>query len=159
MLSFCLIYCHFQSSVAYKSVAYENEACKSFSYRNFSFSAVDKKEIVCQINKLKSQKPVHKILTYLFEYGKKMVIFLLSTSTYLFNQATEISKFPSLLKLTNITRLFKNVSKNQKENYRAANILPILYKIFEKILSKQLSSYFENVLSEFQCSFRDLVVR
>ena len=87
-----------------------------------------------------------------------MVIFLLSTSTYLFNQATEISKFPSLLKLTNITRLFKNVSKNQKENHRAANILPILYKIFEKILSKQLSSYFENVLSEFQCSFRDLVV-
>ena len=50
--------------------------------------------------------------------------------------------------------VFKKGSRNQKENYRPLSILPIISKIFEKILSKQLYIYFENILSKFQCGFR-----
>ena len=59
-----------------------------------------------------------------------------------------------MLKQVNITPVFKKGSRNEKKNYRPASILPILYKIFEKILSKQFYIYFENILSKFQCGFR-----
>ena len=49
------------------------------------------------------------------------------------------------LKLPNITTIFKKRSKNQKENYRPVSILPTISKIFENILNKQLSIYFENI--------------
>ena len=59
-----------------------------------------------------------------------------------------------MFKQANITPVFKKGSKNQKENYRPVSILPIISRIFENILSKQLYIYFENILSEFQCGFR-----
>ena len=49
------------------------------------------------------------------------------------------------LKLPNITTIFKKRSKNQKENYRPVSILPTISKIFENILNKQSSIYFENI--------------
>ena len=63
-------------------------------------------------------------------------------------------QFSSSLKQANITPVFKKGSRNQKENYRPVSILPIISKIFEKILSKQLYIYFQNILSKFQCGFR-----
>ena len=48
----------------------------------------------------------------------------------------------------------KKVNNNQKEKYRALNILPMLSKIFEKNLNRQLSSYFKNIFAKFQCHFR-----
>lgn len=41
--------------------------------------------------------------------------------------------------------VFKKRSKNQKANYRSVSILPTISKIFENILNKQLSIYFENI--------------
>ena len=58
------------------------------------------------------------------------------------------------LKPANIMPVFKKGSKNQKENYKPVSILPIISIIFQKVLSKQLYIYFENILSKFQCSFR-----
>ena len=71
-----------------------------------------------------------------------------------FIEATESLKFPSLFKQANIMPVFKKGSRNQKGNYRPVSILPIISRIFENILSKQLYIYFENILSEFQCGFR-----
>ena len=58
------------------------------------------------------------------------------------------------MKQANITPVFKRGSGNQKGNYKPVSILPMIYKIFEKILSKQLHIYFENMLSNFQCGCR-----
>ena len=41
-----------------------------------------------------------------------------------------------------------------KNNYRRVSILPILSKLFERLISKQLSECFESILSKFQCDFR-----
>ena len=71
-----------------------------------------------------------------------------------FNESINSSKFPLSFKLTNITPVFKNESRNHKNNYRPVSILPLITKVFEKIMNKQLSIYFEEIFSKFQCGFR-----
>jgi hypothetical protein len=41
-----------------------------------------------------------------------------------------------------------------KSNYRPVSILPIPSKIFEKVLSEQLSKYFDKIFNNFLCAFR-----
>ena len=53
-----------------------------------------------------------------------------------------------------MTPIFKQDSRNQKENYRPISIPPIISKIFEKLICRQLSNHFDNILSKFQCGFR-----
>ena len=52
-----------------------------------------------------------------------------------FNESINSSKFPFLFKLANITPVFKNESRNHKNNYRPVRILPLISKVFEKIIS------------------------
>ena len=41
-----------------------------------------------------------------------------------------------------------------KSNYRPVSLLPIPSKIFEKVLSSQLSVYFDKIFDDFLCAFR-----
>ena len=41
-----------------------------------------------------------------------------------------------------------------KDNYKPISILPIVSKIFEKLICRQLSNYFNSIFSKFQCGFR-----
>ena len=70
------------------------------------------------------------------------------------NEAICASKFPASFKFANITPVFKQGSRNQKENYRSIRISSIISKIFEKLICRQLSNHFDNILSKFQCGFR-----
>ena len=67
------------------------------------------------------------------------------------NEAISSSKFPSSLTCANITPAFKKCCRNLKKNYRSVSILPVLSKIFEKLMSKQLATSFQSILSKFQC--------
>ena len=73
---------------------------------------------------------------------------------FYFNKASENDKFPNCLKLANITPVFKYGPRTSKNNYRPVSILPVFSKIFERFLSRQLSEFFDNILSIFQCGFR-----
>ena len=71
-----------------------------------------------------------------------------------FNEAICASKNPAFFKFANVTTVFKQGSRNQKDNYRPISILPIISKIFEKLICRQLSNHFDKILSKFQCGFR-----
>ena len=58
------------------------------------------------------------------------------------------------MKLANFTPVFKKGARASKNNYRPVSILSILSKLFERLISKQLSELFENILSKLQCGFR-----
>ena len=58
------------------------------------------------------------------------------------------------MKLADITPIFKKGSKTLKSNYRPLSILPNLSKLFERPLFHQISKYFENLPSPYQCGFR-----
>ena len=64
-----------------------------------------------------------------------------------------MSTFPEILKHADINPLYKKVKKYIKGNYRPVSILPNL-KIFEKCMLEQMSKFFENLFSKYQCGFR-----
>ena len=53
-----------------------------------------------------------------------------------FNESIKKSTFPSILENANITPVFKKGYRSSKENYRPESILPVISKIFEKLLYK-----------------------
>ena len=61
--------------------------------------------------------------------------------------------FPAFLKLANTTCLPKR-AKNSKENYKPISIPANISKIYERDQFEQMSNYFENIFSKFQCGFR-----
>ena len=71
-----------------------------------------------------------------------------------FNETIRSGKLPSILKKANITPVFKKGFKGSKENYRPVSILPVISKIFEKMISKQITSFMDPLLSKYQCGFR-----
>ena len=66
-----------------------------------------------------------------------------------FNEAVDSSKFADFFKSADISAAFKQGSRNKKENYRPISILPLISKIFEKIICRQLSNRFNNILLNF----------
>ena len=58
------------------------------------------------------------------------------------------------LKENNIIVENQNDVANIFSNFSLVSIFAVLSKIFEKIMSKQLSNFFKNILSKFQCGFR-----
>ena len=56
--------------------------------------------------------------------------------------------------IANVTPIFKKRARTSKNNYRPVSILPTLSKLFERLISKQFSEFFESILSKFQCGFR-----
>ena len=66
----------------------------------------------------------------------------------------ENSIFPSDLKVADVTPAFKKKSKISKDNYRPISILPNTSKIYERYLYNQMQTYFDNLLSKYQCGFR-----
>ena len=119
----------------------------------FHFSYIDKKTVLKIIRSLSNNKasqetdmPV-RVVKGNAEYFAEII-------SSQFRESINSSKFPLSFKLTNITPVFKNESRNHKNNYRRVSILPLISKVFEKIMNKQLSIYFEEILSKFQCGFR-----
>ena len=55
----------------------------------------------------------------------------------------------SLKKFKNITPAFKKGYRGSNENYRPMNILPVIVKIFEKLLIKQGTMFMDQVLSKY----------
>ena len=62
--------------------------------------------------------------------------------------------FPDSLKFDDITPVHKKDETTNKENYRPISVLPLISKIFERIIHDQLSEYLEKYLNSILCGFR-----
>ena len=63
-----------------------------------------------------------------------------------FNNSIYQSEFPSILKLANITPVFKKGDRNSKESYRPVSILTNISKTFEQCMFLQISSSMDSYL-------------
>ena len=62
--------------------------------------------------------------------------------------------FPTELKLAEIIPIFKKGDSFDKGNYRPISILPTISKVYEKILFKQINTFFQDKFSDLLCGFR-----
>ena len=60
------------------------------------------------------------------------------------------------LKLADVAPIDKKKPKASKHNYyRPVSILSNISKVYERCISDQIQTYFDQILSEFQCGFRE----
>ena len=65
-----------------------------------------------------------------------------------FNDAIATSVFKQNLKNAYVTPVFKKGDRNSETNYRPVSILPNASKIYERCLYKQMSKFFDKILSK-----------
>ena len=96
---------------------------------------IDKNTVLEEIRKLNMNKAVQdadisiKILKENCKYFAEYM-------SHHFNEAIFASVIPASFKFANVTRVFKQGSRNQKDNYRPISMLPITSKIFEKLICR-----------------------
>ena len=123
-------------------------------YSSFYFSQVEKNTLLKEIRRLSSKKAVQET-DIPVKIWKENADFFYEQVCRQFNEAICSSKFPATFKFANVTPVFKKGNRNQKDNYRPISILPIISKIFEKLICRQLSNHFDNIFSKFQCGYRN----
>ena len=64
------------------------------------------------------------------------------------------SVFPDSLKQADITPLYKNDTRNEKENYRPVSIIPNLSRIYGRRMYTQINKWFGPILSKYGFGFR-----
>ena len=70
------------------------------------------------------------------------------------NKCISIKSFPDELKVADVIPVFKKEDPNNKANYRPISLLPIISKIFERVLFEQIEMFSEKILSPKLCGFR-----
>ena len=119
----------------------------------FSFSPISVQSMSKYISLLKSNKAVgHDGLhaAFLKCSGDNMSASLCNV----FNASISSCGFPSSLKWADINPKYKKKDNLCKENYRSVNVLAVVSKVFERILSDQLMAYFVSILSHSLSAYR-----
>ena len=111
-------------------------------------------ELVAELAKLKNGRAADSagICAEFLKYGGPSVVdILLST----FNEVLlKIPSTPGTWKKTLVTVIFKKGSPELPENYRPISIIPILYKLFSRLLYTRLYAILDKHQSEDQAGFR-----
>ena len=125
----------------------------AFKQQIFSFSKVRIDDVLEEINKLGNRKAIQNTDIPVKILKQNADIFG-SYICHFFNVCVDKGTFPSVLKHADITPVFKKGYRGSKENYRPVSILPVISKIFEKLLCNQITPFMDQFLSKYQCGFR-----
>ena len=78
-------------------------------------------------------------------YFLKLAIPLLENSmAILFNTSLETSIFPDLWKTARVARIYKEGDKSEKSNYRPLSVLPVIPRLFERLVYNQLYQHLKS---------------
>ena len=79
-----------------------------------------------------------------------------SPLTYIINECIRLSVFPTEWKCARISVIPKIDNLATSDDYRPISILPVLSKVFERLIMKQLSNFIEinNIYSSTQVGYR-----
>ena len=82
---------------------------------------------------------------------------LVKPVTQLCNLSIRLSSFPTRCKIAKLKPIYKKGSKNDPQNYRPISLLPLISKVFEKVIHDQTQVYISKykILYDFQSGFRN----
>ena len=120
----------------------------------FAFTEVDVTEMKMEINNLDAKKS-GTFMNIPVKLLKEAVEIVAQPLTDIWKfEVVNGRKFSSKLKLADITPLHKKMETILKENYRPVSLLPVVSKLFERIMQKQIVAYIEKFLSPYLCGYR-----
>ena len=64
------------------------------------------------------------------------------------------SSFPTELKVSDVSPVLKKDDALKTKNYKPVSVLPVVSKIFERLMYKQMSLHVDRFLSPFLCGYR-----
>ena len=119
----------------------------------FELRAIVEDEVIEEILSLNSSKSVSGSIPI---KALKLAVFdCAGALTKLFNDyVIDQCSFPDELKLADIIPVHKKDSTTDKANYRPISLLPIISKVFERLISKQLTPFVNSWLSQYLCGYR-----
>ena len=124
-------------------------------YPPFKFEAVSVAFVRAQLRGLKAGKAVglDNIPARLLKDAADIVTRPL---TIIINALLQSGRVPDDWKAARVIPLFKKGKAEDMDNYRPISILPVLSKILERAVHRQLYHYLQqhNILSPYQCGFR-----
>ena len=107
---------------------------------HFHFNEVSVEEVYKEIRKLSPRKSAQSTDIPIRVLKENADIFADYICGF-FKEPIKKSTFPSILKNANITPVSKKGYRGSKENYRPVSILPVISKIFEILLCKQITIF------------------
>ena len=111
---------------------------------NFSISSISQEEVDKIIKDLKNSKScgVDNLDTYILKLTRKNIV---PAVCHILNLSIQSKKFPTKWKIAKVVPLYKGKgSKYDPKSYRPVAIFPILSKVLERAMFKQLVSYMED---------------
>ena len=120
---------------------------------NFSFDIVSDCAVEKEIAALDSKK-ASMSTSIPPKFPKENSAICCKPLTYIINNAIRNSCFDNRLKCADLTPVHKADDTTNKKNYRNISLLPVVSKIFEKLIQTQTSTYVETFLSPFLCGYR-----
>ena len=99
---------------------------------------------------------VYLVIVIITKLLKDSAEIIAESLTVIFNKSIETGIFPDDLKVSCISPIHKGESKTECSNYRPISVIPVVAKVFEKLVSGQFMEYLESnhLLSESQAGFR-----
>ena len=121
----------------------------------FSFKSVEETEVFNILQNINNAKAAgfDNIPGILLKDG---ACILCKPITYLVNLSISSNSFPKNCKIAKIKPIYKKGSKLEAVNYRPISLLPLISKVFEKVIHDQLQVYMNNfnLIYKFQSGFR-----
>ena len=119
----------------------------------FNFTAVNDKDIEKLIQRMDPKKAqgYDNIPSKLLRLGASGISSHLS---HLVNHCLHVREFPDIMKLADVSSLYKKHDDLMKDNYRPVSVLPSLSKIYERVMGQRLSDFFYKIFSVLLSAFR-----
>ena len=122
--------------------------------KNESTRKITVKEVKMQFRKTPNKAPGDSVFPQHLKMGTEKLFQLL---TSLFNASFDLGYFADKWKISTISMILKpDKSAALPSSYRPISLLPIIGKLFERILTVRLTLYMEQngLVNKFQCGFR-----
>ena len=109
----------------------------------FAISPIQPQELIKAMNKFKTShgSGLDGISSFLLKAGMPILAQPLSQ---LFNLSLSLGLFPDSWKIARVAPIFKNGPADESCNYRPISVLPVVSRLFEKLIYDQLYQYLDS---------------
>ena len=122
---------------------------------NFEFEEITSEDVSKAIDSLKNKTSYgyDKLTSNMIKAAKDVLV---QPLTIIINQCLKSGIFPDKLKIAKVIPVYKKGDNSSINNYRPISLLPVISKLFERIIHTQLMEYFQsnNLLFSHQYGFR-----